>query len=74
MHPPMHSLHEAYAVISEEIDELWDEVRKKERNRDPANIRKELIQIAASAWRASRDLGYENADTVVDVPELASVR
>jgi hypothetical protein len=56
---PLHSLHEAYAVILEEIDELWDQVRMKDHERDPIAIRKELIQIAAMAWRTAKDLGYE---------------
>jgi hypothetical protein len=56
---PLHSLHEAYAVILEELDELWDQVRMKDHERDPVAIRKELIQIAAMAWRTAKDLGYE---------------
>jgi NTP pyrophosphatase (non-canonical NTP hydrolase) len=43
--PPFKSTHEAYAVILEEIDEFWDEVKKKEP--DFKNMKKELIQIAA---------------------------
>jgi hypothetical protein len=31
----------------EEVDELWDEVKKKKFERDEINIRLELIQIAA---------------------------
>ena len=60
-HPRLHSLHEAYAVIAEELDELWDQVRLKHGNRDPWMIRIELLQIAAMAWRTARDLGYEDA-------------
>ena len=47
-------------MILEELDEYWEEVRKKRQNRDPDAIRKELIQIAAMAWRAARNLGIED--------------
>ena len=60
-HPPLHSLHEAYAVILEEVDELWEECRKKKDERVPQEVRKELLQIAAMAWRAALDLGMEDA-------------
>lgn len=43
--PPFKSTHEAYAVILEEMDEFWDEVKK--RNPDLKNMKKELIQISA---------------------------
>jgi len=53
-HAPYHSLHEAYAVLLEEVDELWEEVRKKRAVRDPEAIRHELVQIASICWRTSR--------------------
>ena len=43
------SLHEAYAVIKEEIDELWDEIKKKDTNKE--NIKMEAIQSAAMLCR-----------------------
>jgi glutamyl-tRNA reductase len=46
------SLHEAYAVILEELDEVWDIARQKRRDRDSEALRKELIQIAAMAVKA----------------------
>lgn len=55
-HAPFNSLHEAYAVIIEEVDELWDEVKKKQRFRNSANVKTELRQIAAMALRALVDL------------------
>ena len=51
---PMTSAHEAYAVILEELDEFWEEVRKKHGN--SADMQKELIQVAAMAFRALGDL------------------
>lgn len=48
-----HSLHEAYAIILEEVDELWEITRLKKRNRKPEDIRKELVQIAAMAVKAA---------------------
>lgn len=64
MHAPIHSVHEAYAVLLEEVEELWDEVRKKPGARSPARLVEELVQIAAVAWRAARDLGMDEGTPV----------
>lgn len=45
MHDPMKSEHEGYAVILEELDELWLEVKKKQRSYFA--LRKEALQVAA---------------------------
>lgn len=50
------SLHEGYAVLLEEVDELWDEVKKKTEDRDFKEVRAELLQIAAMAARMAEDL------------------
>lgn len=54
-HGPMNSLHEAYAVILEELDEFWEEVRAQQF--DATNAHKELVQIAAMCQRAVEDRG-----------------
>jgi hypothetical protein len=54
-HKGMNSAHEAYAVILEEMDEFWDEV--KAQTLDKAKAKKELLQISAMAQRAILDLG-----------------
>ena len=43
------STHEGYAVILEELDELWEEVRKKDH--DKLRMRTEARHIAAMALR-----------------------
>jgi len=46
------SLHEAYAVLLEENEELWEEVKKSQKN--PVYIKfvkREAIQVAAMAIR-----------------------
>lgn len=48
---PFTSAHEGYAVLLEEVDELWEHVRRKREVRDPVAMRKECIQIAAMAVR-----------------------
>jgi len=63
-HAPMNSLHEAYAVILEEMDELWDECKRKRKLRDHGNIHVELKQIAAMAIRAAADLGFHQREAV----------
>lgn len=56
------SLHEAYAVLLEEVDELWDQVRVRQSKRDRKNIREEFVHIAAMAQRGAEDLGYVRRD------------
>jgi hypothetical protein len=56
-HGPIKNLHEGYAVILEEVDELWERVRL--RNTDhvgDAMAWKELVQIAAMAQRVAEDV------------------
>ncbi len=55
-HPPLHSLHEAYAVILEELDEFKAEVWKQKQARSEDAIRAELVQIAAICMRTAQDL------------------
>lgn len=43
--------HEAYAVILEEVDELWDEIKKNQKNYDLDAQRKEATQAAAMLIR-----------------------
>jgi hypothetical protein len=61
-HKAMHSAHEAYAVILEELDEAWELIKTQPGEAIPeswvaAELRKELIQVAAMAVRAIEDLG-----------------
>jgi hypothetical protein len=51
------SMHESYAVILEEMDELWDEIKKKSGERSSIKLLGELCQIAAMAQRAAEDNG-----------------
>jgi len=44
-----HSAHEGYAVLLEEVDELWTEI--KEQHPSPACLREEAIHVAAMALR-----------------------
>lgn len=48
-HAPMASAHEGYALILEELDELWEEV--KMRKPVPERLRDEAVQIAAMSIR-----------------------
>ena len=46
--------HEGYAVILEELDELWDEIKAQEHSKE--NMRGEAIQVATMAVRFIHDL------------------
>ena len=45
-HSPMQSRHEGYAVLLEEVDELWDAIKQDAPTKD---VREEAIQVAAMA-------------------------
>jgi hypothetical protein len=51
--PPFNSSHEGHAVIREEMDELWDDVKA---NAPAEQMKKEAIQIAAMAIRYVADV------------------
>jgi hypothetical protein len=53
-HPPIHSAHEGYAVLLEEVEEFWLGVKAQQP--DPAAMRAELLQIAAMAARVATDV------------------
>ena len=55
-YPPMNTPHEGYAVILEELDELWEQVRHKQVNHNKALMRAEAKQVAAMAIRFMVDL------------------
>lgn len=56
-HPAFHSTHEGYAVIKEEVDELWDEI-KASKAFDMANrmMVNEAVQVAAMAIKFIENL------------------
>lgn len=62
IHGPHASLHEAYAVIAEELDELWDVVRSKTTGDQKARFRaarEEAVQIAAMALKLVEGIDRE---------------
>lgn len=46
--PAFHSTHEGYAVIKEELDELWDAIKQNQNNKELVG---ESVQVAAMALR-----------------------
>ena len=48
--------HEGYAIILEELDELWEIVKMKQDKRDVNKMRSEAIQVAAMALRFAFDV------------------
>ena len=55
LHPTdFNSAHEGFAVLQEEVDELWAEVKK--RDKDPSDMYVEAVQVAAMALRFLTDV------------------
>lgn len=52
LYGPIRSSHEGYAVILEEVDEMWDEIKKN----DIDKAREEALQVAAMAIRFLMDV------------------
>ena len=57
-HKPMNSAHEGYAVLFEEVDELWDHVKAD--TGYTAEAMDEARQISAMGVRYILDLEYKN--------------
>ncbi len=49
VHPKFHSFHEFYGVLMEEVEELFDEIKKKQQ--DKQRIKEEAIQVAAMVFK-----------------------
>ncbi len=43
------SPHEGFAILKEKVDELWDKIKKKDK--DPLLMEREAIQVGAMALR-----------------------
>ena len=56
MFPPMAREYEGYAVILEELDELWTEIKANKVPGVKQRMRKEAIQVAAMAMRFVLDV------------------
>ncbi len=55
-HPTnIHNVAEGYAVILEELDEYWDEVKTQTSRRVKDDLLKELVQVAAMCMRTAED-------------------
>jgi hypothetical protein len=61
-HGPYASWHEAHSVLREEFEEFWDEVKKKEAERDPERLLSELVDIVQVSERAAEDFGLVPAE------------
>jgi hypothetical protein len=62
--PPFASAHEGWAILWEEVDEMWDEVRANNRTR----ARYEAMQAAAMALRFLVDIPGDSLDFMPDLP------
>jgi NTP pyrophosphatase (non-canonical NTP hydrolase) len=56
LYADLHSNHEGYAVIKEEVDELWDAIKKHKGTKGNKEIKSELIQIGAMVVRFLNNL------------------
>lgn len=64
-HGRFHSAHEGYAILKEEVDELWEAVRQD----DLEHAAFEAVQVAAMAVRFICDLIPDITGDFLDTPE-----
>jgi len=58
--PPFSSTYEGWAMIRQQVDELWEQVKKDETENVKAIMCKEAAQIGAMAMRFMIDLGMDD--------------
>jgi len=61
--PQFNSAHEGYAVLLEEVDELWQEVKH---GKNPSDMTLEAIQVAAMGVRFLMDVCKEPTPSWID--------
>lgn len=59
------SAHEGYAVILEELDELWEEIKKKGSERDHGKMFKEAVQVATMGLRFAVDICMDDHGNII---------
>lgn len=69
---PFHSAHEGFAVLQEEVEELWDEVRKRGSLRSRELLRAEAVQVAAMAVKFITDVCQAPAEAGPGAPGIHS--
>ena len=69
---PFTSAHEGYAILLEEVDELWDEIKKQYDVRTKERMAKEAIQIAAMAIRFVQDICSSDAPATIELDPVVS--
>lgn len=69
MHPPFCSTHHGYAVILEELDEAWDEIKRDDLDR----ALEEMVQVGAMALRFIVEMRAEERPAVNRLPTQAEV-
>jgi len=69
-YPLFNSAHEGYAVILEELDELWDEIKKRKPDRE--KMRAEAIQVGAMAMKfiLSMENGWKSDFRILNEEKL----
>ena len=59
-YPAFHSTHEGFAVLKEEVDELWDEIKVSKSTNANRLMINEAIQVAAMAIKFTENLYCSN--------------
>lgn len=67
-HPKFNSTHEGYAVLKEEVDEMWDEIKAN----NTENSLDEAIQVAAMALSYIADISTD--EQLADLAERNAVK
>lgn len=61
-YPRMRSAHEGFAILREEVDELWDEIKHNDATRSHTHMKREAVQVAAMAVRFLHDVIHEEVE------------